>query len=118
MAVLEQLAERAERVLVQGGTAVIRAGEVGHEYFVIVAGRAHARDAAGDHPAMGPGEGFGEIALLREVPRTATVLADTAVELLAVHRADFLVAVGYSSAAAAAAAVSAERLARSGGEAD
>jgi CRP-like cAMP-binding protein len=61
----------------------------------------------------GPGDGFGEIALVRAVPRTATVVARTAVQLEVVECADFLAAVAGPTSAAAAAAVIDERLARS-----
>ena len=63
-------------------------------------------------PGRGSLEYFGEIALLRDIPRTATITARTAVRLYALERDDFLAAVtGYSGAMEAGEAVVAERLA-------
>jgi MFS family permease len=105
-AMVERLAGEAVEVTVTAGSIVIEAGQVGDRYYVIESGEA---DVAGT--VLGPGEGFGEIALLRDVPRTATVTARTDLVLQAITREDFLAAVtGHGDAAAEAEAVATARL--------
>ena len=91
---------------VPAGTTVIREGERGDRFYVIANGEV---EIAGRR--FGPGESFGEIALLRDVPRTATVTAATDVELVAIERDAFLGAVtGHEPAHITAHAVAAARL--------
>ena len=62
-------------------------------------------------PRARPGDWFGEIALLRDVPRTATITARTDLDLLALERDDFIAAVtGHAPSAEAAGAVVGARL--------
>ena len=78
---IEQLARGLEPVHVPAGQAVFRQGDPADRFYVIEAG---AADVVGDGrlvTTLGPGEGFGEIALLRRVPRTAMVRAATDLEL-------------------------------------
>lgn len=104
--VLEFLATTAVPVRVPAGTTVIREGERGDRFYVIANGEV---EIAGRR--FGPGESFGEIALLRDVPRTATVTAETDVELVAIERDAFLGAVtGHEPAHITAHAVAAARL--------
>nr|WP_300044913.1 cyclic nucleotide-binding domain-containing protein [uncultured Nocardioides sp.] len=91
--VLERLARSARTVMVVAGETAIAEGEVGEDVYVIVSGRA-AVTVAGEHVRdLGPGDFFGELALLRDVPRTATVRATTDLELDVLQRVPFLTAV-------------------------
>jgi MFS family permease len=109
--VLEHLATTAGRVSHAAGDVVIREGDVGDRFYVIEQGEVEVADTT-----LGPGESFGEIALLRDVPRTATVVARTAVELVTLERGEFLAAVtGHEGAHAAADEVVTARLARIAG---
>ena len=107
---LERLARAARQVTVPAGTSVIRAGETGQEFFVIADGTVEIVEYG---RRQGPGSAFGEIALLRDIPRTATVLAATDVSLLALTRAAFIAAVSdHGDATHLADAIVAEHLAR------
>ena len=80
---IEQLARGLESVQVPAGQLVFRQGDPADRFYVIETGTA---DVVGDGrivTKLGPGDGFGEIALLRRVPRTATVLAASDLELQA-----------------------------------
>jgi MFS family permease len=108
--VLQHLANSLTEVRVPAGEAIIREGEAGDRFYVVETGQV---EVAGDR--LGPGESFGEIALLRDVPRTATVTAVTDVVLQALERDEFVAAVtGHEPARAAADDVVAARLARLG----
>ena len=97
MTVLEQLASALESRHFGAGTEVVRQGEPGDCFYVIADGQADVIHDGRRVAALIKGEGFGEIALLRDVPRTATVRAMTDVETLRLGRADFLSAVTGSS---------------------
>jgi MFS family permease len=88
--VLERLAAGAEHVTVPPGAEVIRQGESGDRFYVIASGRVRVTTNDHDVGELGPGDSFGEIALLREVPRTATVQAVEPTDLLAIEREPFL----------------------------
>ena len=100
---IEQLARGLESVTVPAGQTVFTQGDIGDRYYVIESG---AADVVGDGrvvATLGPGEGFGEIALLRRTRRTATVVARTALELRALGSERFITAVlGYTPSAQAA----------------
>ena len=71
------------------GDEVIREGEPGFDFFVIAEGEADVRRNGRKVATMGQGEFFGEIALVAEVPRTATVIARTELVLLTISDLDF-----------------------------
>ena len=109
--VLEQLASRLVPVHVRAGDEIIRLGEHGDRFYIVAGGEVEVVLDAGPPRREGPGSYFGEIALLRDVPRTATVRAATDAELFALDREDFLGAVtGHAGSAQAAEAVVGSRL--------
>jgi MFS family permease len=87
---LERLARDLVPLVVPAGQAVIREGEPGDRFYILGAGEAEV--TIGDRVVRRqvPGDGFGEIALLRDIPRTATVTALTDLELFALERDVFL----------------------------
>jgi MFS family permease len=93
IAQLEELARRATHVAVPGGETIISEGEPGDRFYVIADGAVTVREHGRFRRTEFAGDCFGEIALLREVPRTATVVAATDVELLALEREEFLAAI-------------------------
>jgi MFS family permease len=104
--VLEFLAGSAAITTARAGEAVVREGEVGDRFYVIESGEVEILGRT-----FGPGESFGEIALLRDVPRTATVTAVTDVRLVTLERDIFVPAVtGHGPAHATAEQIVAERL--------
>lgn len=88
--VLERLASDATPITVASGGLVIREGEIGDRYYVIADGTLEASIDGRPVRRLGPGDGVGEIALLRDTPRTATVVAVTDARVLAIDRAPFL----------------------------
>jgi predicted MFS family arabinose efflux permease len=110
---LERLARSLEPVRVSAGDVLFRVGDEGDRFYVIESGQLAVELATGTK-SEGPGRWVGEIALLRDVPRTATVRAVTDAELLALDRDTFLGAVtGHAPANAAANEIVGERLALS-----
>jgi MFS family permease len=94
---LESLAGKLTRIQVPAGTDVVRVGETGDRFYVIESGRLEATYAGRGLSSMGVGECFGEIALLQNVPRTATVTAEEDSVLQALDREDFLAAMSGDS---------------------
>ena len=91
--VLERLAKGATAVSTAADQVVVAMGEVGNHFYVIASGRAAVELEDRATRELGPGDFFGEIALLRDVPRTATVRAIEPLQLYAIARDDFLAAV-------------------------
>ena len=110
--VLERLAQDLDHLHVRSGLTIIREGDLGDRYYIIGLGRCEVSVRGRVVNTLGVGEGFGEIALLNEVPRTATIIALEDVDLFVLDRAPFLEAVtGQSRSRAAAQRMIEERLA-------
>jgi MFS family permease len=108
---LEQLAAHLGHVRVAAGEVVFRKGDHGDRFYVVERGEVTVEPAGRPPVTLGRGGYFGEIALLRDVPRTATVTARTDVELWALERDIFIAAVtGHAPSAEAADAVIATHL--------
>jgi len=101
--VLEGLARCLEPVTIAAGTTVIREGEPGDRFYVVADGELDVTERGVPVRTLSRGDCFGEIALLRDVPRTATVVARTQVQLDALGKAAFVSAVtGHEPSARAA----------------
>jgi MFS family permease len=89
---LERIAASMVVVHVPAGDAFIREGEPGDRFYLIGAGDAAVVSRGRTLATVGRGDYVGEIALLRDVPRTADVVALTDLQLLALERTEFLAA--------------------------
>jgi len=115
IAAKERVAANLVPLSVQAGELVIRAGELGDRFYIVGDGELDIF-AEGLHRTAQQADYFGEIALLRDVPRTATVKATVDSQLYALQRDNFLEAVtGVGAAHAAGHAVAEERLAQLSG---
>lgn len=90
---IERLATAADVSNWSAGADIVTQGEVGDRYFLLVEGTVEVIIDGEWRRRRGPGESFGEIALLEDCPRTATVRAETEVVTLAIGREVFLEAV-------------------------
>lgn len=89
-AAIESLARSLERVDVGPGFTVITEGETGDRYYVIGEGKVEIVRDGRVVDTLGRGSGFGEIALLRDVPRTATCTTVEPTTLYVLEKGDFL----------------------------
>jgi MFS family permease len=111
---IEHLARSVLEESVGPGETVIEQGQVGDSFYVIIAGEVEVMKNGRLLRVLSDGESFGEIALLRDVPRTTTVRARTPSTLYKLDRRHFVPTVsGYSESAAEAETVVETRLAAS-----
>ena len=86
---LEEVGRLADEIDVAAGKILMREGDIGREFFVLIDGSVSI-DRGGRHVrTMAAGDFFGEIALIDEGPRTATVKADTPSKLLVLGHREF-----------------------------
>ncbi|HEX9597864.1 MAG TPA: MFS transporter [Gaiellaceae bacterium] len=108
---LEQLAGALDEVRGTAAEEIVRQGEPGDRFYLIKEGTLDVYIDGQPVHSLGPGDSFGEIALLRDVPRTATVTARTEAALYALDRRHFLAAVaGFGPSLSAAEGVIGMRL--------
>jgi MFS family permease len=109
---LEHIAGRLVPLRIEPGTVIVREGDAGDRFYVVVEGEVEVTAEGKLVNTLEPGGYFGEIALLKDVPRTATVTAKTPVVLYALEREDFLSTVtGHAPSAKVAETVISSRLA-------
>jgi len=109
---LEHLASRLVPLRVEPWTVIVREGDPGDRFYIVAEGEIEVRQDRRLVSELKAGGYFGEIALMRDVPRTATVIARTPAVLYALDREDFLAAVtGHPQSAEAAETVVSARLA-------
>jgi MFS family permease len=109
---LEHLAGRLVPLRIEPGGVVVRQGDQGDRFYIVAEGELEVSGDGSPISELEAGGYFGEIALIRDVTRTATVTARTPVVLYALERDDFLAAVtGHAPSAEAAEEVVSSRLA-------
>lgn len=86
---LQRLASAADEVVVGAGTELTSEGAVGREMFVLLKGNVEVRKGGVPETVLGPGDHFGELALLDGGPRTATVVTSTDATLLVLTKPAF-----------------------------
>ena len=87
---LKRLAAKMDEQRFMEGATIVRQGEPGDTFYVLVEGEAKVKDANGRTLSrLIPGDFFGEISLMDGGPRTATVVAETNLTALALSRKDF-----------------------------
>jgi CRP-like cAMP-binding protein len=86
---VKEIATIADEIDLREGTEMTREGAPGREFFVLLEGTAEVERGGQKINALGPGDFFGEIALVSEEPRTATVRASSAVRALVITARSF-----------------------------
>ena len=87
---LKIVARWADEVDVPAGTSLVQEGRFPHEFFVIEEGSAAVTHDGDTLAELGPGDFFGEIALLEHQRRTATVTTTSPTRLVVMHARDFV----------------------------
>jgi CRP-like cAMP-binding protein len=86
---LQTIARASDEVHVTPGKVLVEEGRPGHEFFLILDGKASVKRGKKKIAGLGPGQYFGEMALLDRGPRSATVVADTDMDVLVLGQREF-----------------------------
>jgi CRP-like cAMP-binding protein len=87
---LQKLAKVSDEVDIEAGRTLVDQGRVGHEFFLILEGEAVVRRNNRKVADLGPGEYFGEMAILDRGPRSASVVANTDMRVLVLTQSAFI----------------------------
>jgi CRP/FNR family transcriptional regulator, cyclic AMP receptor protein len=87
---LQRIARASDEIDVKAGRVLVEQGRLGHEFFLILDGKASVRRNNRKIAELGAGQYFGELSLLDKGPRDATVVADTDMKLLVLGQREFL----------------------------
>ncbi|HEY8777275.1 MAG TPA: MFS transporter [Gaiellaceae bacterium] len=113
VAAKEQVAKSLIRISQPAGQEIVKEGDVGDRFYIVASGTAEVTQDGRHLRDCGPGDYFGEIALLRDVPRTASVTATDDMELYALERAAFVdAATGHAAGREAAEGIVSKHLAQ------
>jgi CRP/FNR family transcriptional regulator, cyclic AMP receptor protein len=86
---LQTIGRASDEVTVPAGKVLVKEGAAGHEFFLILDGKATVSRGGRKIATLGPGQYFGEMALLDRGPRTATVTADSELRVLVLGQREF-----------------------------
>ena len=86
---LQAVSRLVTPINVKAGKVLTKEGDAGREFMIIASGSASVRRKGRKIASLGPGDFFGELALLAGVPRTATVIAESDMTVEALNRAEF-----------------------------
>lgn len=112
VASIEHLASRLRRRMFPAGSVVFEQGDAANDFYIVVDGSAEVIGNGAVIATLGPSDSFGEIALMQDVPRTATIRAQSDLNVFELDRDAFLDAIGgFSKSSDAAHAVVARHLA-------
>ena len=86
---LNTIGRASDEVHVSAGKTLVEEGKTGHEFFLILDGKASVARGGRKVATLGPGDYFGELALLDRGPRNATVTADSDMDVLVLGQREF-----------------------------
>ncbi|MBI2709883.1 MAG: cyclic nucleotide-binding domain-containing protein [Actinobacteria bacterium] len=86
---LQRIAKASDEIHLDAGKVLVEQGETGRECYVVIEGQAAVRRGGRKVASLGPGDTVGELALLDHGPRTATVVADTPMDVLVLSSREF-----------------------------